>query len=64
MGFPGGSDGKEFICRVGDLGLTPGLGRCPGEGSGYPLQGSCLENSIPEEPGGLQSVGPHRIGHD
>ena len=31
MGFPGGSDGKESACNVGDLGLIPGLGRSPGE---------------------------------
>ena len=42
--FPGGSDGKESACRVGDLGLIPGWGRCPGGGHGYPLQYSCLEN--------------------
>ena len=32
MGFPGGSDGKEYACNEGDLGLIPGLGRSPGEG--------------------------------
>jgi len=42
--FPGGSDGKESACNVGDLGLIPGLGRSPGEGHGNPLQYSCLEN--------------------
>ena len=46
MGFPGGSDGKVSVCSVGDLGLIPGLGRSPGEGNGYPLQYSCLENSM------------------
>ena len=45
-GFPCGSDGKEFTCNVGDLGLIPGLGRSPAEGNGYPLQYSCLENSM------------------
>ena len=44
MGFPGGSDGKEAICSVGDLGLLPGLGRSPGGGHGNPLQCSCLGN--------------------
>ena len=44
--FPGGSDGKESICIMGDLGLIPGLGRSPGEGNGYPLQYSGLENSM------------------
>ena len=43
-GFPGGSDGKESACNVGDLGSIPGLGRSPGDGHGNPLQNSCLEN--------------------
>ena len=46
MGFTGGSTGKESACNVGDLGLIPGLGRSPGEGQGYPLQHSDLENSM------------------
>ena len=46
MGFPGGSDGKESSCNAGDLGSIPGLGRFPGEGNGYTLQYSGLENSI------------------
>ena len=45
LGFPCGSAGKEFTCSAGDLGLIPGLGRAPGEGKGYPLQYSGLENS-------------------
>ena len=44
MGFPGGSDGKESACNVGDLGSIHGLGRSPGGGHGNPLQYSCLEN--------------------
>jgi len=36
--------GKEFASNVGDPGLIPELGRSPGEGNGYPLQYSCLEN--------------------
>ena len=44
-GFPGGSDGKESACNERDLALIPVLGRSPGEGKGYPLQYSCLENS-------------------
>jgi len=43
-GFPGGSDGKESTCNVGDLGSIPGLGRSPGGGHGNPLQYSCPEN--------------------
>ena len=46
LGFPCGSAGKESACNVGDLGSIPGLGRSPGEGKGYPLQYSCLENSM------------------
>ena len=46
MGFPGGSDGKESTRNAGDLGSIPGLARSPGEGNGYPLQYSCLEDSI------------------
>ena len=45
LGFPGGSDGKESTCNVGDLGLIPGLGRSPGDGKGYLLQYSGVENS-------------------
>ena len=44
--FPCGSIGKELACYAGDLGSIPGLGRFPGEGKGYPLQYSCLENSM------------------
>ena len=45
-GFPGGSDGKEPTCNVGDLGSIPGLGRSPAGGHGNPLQYSCLENPM------------------
>ena len=54
--FPGGSTGKESTCNAGELGLIPGLGRSPGEGNGYPLQYSGLENS--------QSMGLQRVRHD
>ena len=46
MGFPSGSAGKESACNAGDLGSIPGLGRSPGEGKGYPVQDSGLENSM------------------
>ena len=46
MGLPWWPGGKESACKAGDLGLTPGLGRSPGEGKGYPLQYSGLENSM------------------
>ena len=44
--FPCGLAGKESACNVGDLGSIPELGRAPGEGKGYPLQYSGLENSM------------------
>ena len=52
--FPGGSDGKEPTCRVGDPGSIPALGRSPGEGNGNPLQYSCLE--IPMDGGAWQAI--------
>ena len=45
LGFPCGSAGKEYACNAGDLGSIPRLGRSPGEGKGYPLQNSGLQNS-------------------
>ena len=58
-GFPCGSAGKESACNAGDLGLIPGLERSPGEGKGYPLQYSGLENSMDYIAHGVQ-----RAGHD
>ena len=49
MGFLGGSVVKESACSTGDSSSVPELGRPHGEGNGYPLQYSCLENYI-EEP--------------
>ena len=46
LGFPCGSTGKKSARNAGDLGSIPGLGRSPGEGKGYPLQCSGLENSM------------------
>ena len=46
MGFPSSIDSKASACNTGDLGSIPGLGRSPGEGTGNPLQYSCLENPI------------------
>ena len=53
--FPYSSAGRESACNVGDLGLIPGLRRSAGEGKGYPLQYSGLENS---------GLGLQRVGHD
>ena len=54
ISFPGGSHGKETSCHAGHLGLISGSGRSPGEGKGYPLQYSGLENSM----------GSQRVGHN
>ena len=64
LGFPGGSDGEESACNAGDPCSIPESGRSAGEGNGNPLQYSCLENFMTEEPGGLQSMGLQRAGHD
>ena len=48
-GFPGGVDGKELTCSAGDPDSIPGSERSPGEGNGYLLQYSCLENSMNRE---------------
>ena len=53
LGFPGVSDSKESACNTGDLSSIFGLGRYPAEGNDNPLQYSCLENPMPEEPVGL-----------
>ena len=42
----GGPDSKESACKAGNLGSIPGSGRSPGEGDGYPVPYSCLENSV------------------
>ena len=55
--FPGGSDSKESSCNAGDPGSIPGSGRSLGEGNSYPLQYSCLENSMDRGARGLQSIG-------
>ena len=56
-GFPGGSDGTESACNVGDLSLIPGSRKFPSEGNA--TQSSILAWRVPwtEEPGGLQSMG-------
>ena len=45
-GFPDSSVGKKSVCNAGDLSSIPELGRSAGEGIGYPLQYSCLENPV------------------
>ena len=56
MDFPGGSGGKESVCNLGDLRSIPGLGKSLEEGNDNPLQYSCLEDPVTEEPGGIQSM--------
>ena len=46
MGFPCGSDGKESVCKAGDPGSIPESEDTPGEGNGYPVQYSSLENPV------------------
>ena len=58
-----GSDSRESACNAGDQ--VRSLGReDPGEGNGYPLQHSYLRSPWTEEPGGLQSMGLQKVGHD
>ena len=58
LGFPDGSEVKASACNVGDQGSIPGSGRSPGEGSGNPLQYSCLENPME---GGAWWATVHRV---
>ena len=64
-GFPGGSDGKESACNVGDLGSIPGLGRFPWRRAWQPtpvfLPG---ESPWTKVPGSLQSMGSQRVRHN
>ena len=63
LGFPAGSEGKESACNAGDLGSIPGLGRCPGEGHGNPLQYSCLENPMDRGAWRAMVHGSQRVRH-
>ena len=64
LGFPGSSDSRESTCNVGDLGLPLGWEDLLEEGTA--MHSSILAWRIPwtEEPGGLQSMGLQRVGHD
>ena len=63
-GFPGGSEGKESTCNVGDPGYIPGSGRFPGEGNGNPLYFLAWRIPWTEEPGGLQFMALQRVRQD
>ena len=62
-GFPCGPDSKESAASVGNLGSIPELGRSPGGEHGNPLHYSCLESLMDRGVGGLQSMGPQRVGY-
>ena len=64
MGFPGGSDGKESAWNAGNPGSIPGSRRSPGEGNDNPPSTLAWEIPWTEEPGGLPSIGFHRVGHN
>ena len=64
LGFPRSSVGKESACNAGDLGLISGLGRSPGEGNGYPIQYSCLENPMDRGAWWVTVHGVTRVRHD
>ena len=63
MDFPGGSDGKESACHTGDPGSILRLGS-PGEGNGYPLQYSCLGNSMDKGAWRAIAHGVTKVRHD
>ena len=63
-GFPGSSVGKECAWSAGDPSLIPGPGRSPGEGSGNPLQDSCLENPMVRGAWRATVHGVTRVGHN
>ena len=66
MGFPGGSDGKESACNVGDPGSVPGLGRSPGARNGNPLNCSYQENAMDRRTWlvGVHAFTKQRVEHD
>ena len=64
MGFPGGTDGKESTCHVGNPSLIPGSGSSPGEGNGNPLQLSLPRESHEQRSLAGYSSWSHRVGHD
>ena len=57
VGLPRWLSRKESACNAGDLGLIPGSGRSSGQGNGYPLEYSCLENPMDRGACELQSMG-------
>ena len=64
LGFPGGSDSKESAYKAEDPVLIPGSARSPGEGKGYPLPYSCLENAMDRGAWQVTVLGLQRVGDD
>ena len=67
MGFPCGASDKNLLANAADIrdaDSIPGSGGSPGRRQDNPLQYSCLEKLMAEEPGRLQSIGLQRVGHD
>ena len=68
LGFSGGSVSKEFACKVGDLGSIPGfdpwVGKIPWSKKWQHTQVFLPGEFHGQEPGGLQSLGSQRVGHD
>ena len=64
LGFPGGLDGKESACNVGDPDSIPVSGRYPGEGMATHSSILAWKTPWTEEPGRLQSIGLQSVGHD
>ena len=64
LGSLGGSAGKESVCNEGDLGFVSGLGRFPEEGTAAHSSILGWRISWTEDPGRLQSIGSHRVGHN
>ena len=64
QGFPDISDGKESACNAEELRYNLWVRKHPGEGNGYPLQYSCMENSMDRGTGQATVHGVSRAGHD
>ena len=64
MDFLGGSAVKNLPANAGRASLIPGSGRSPGEGNGNPFSILAWEIPWTEKPGGLQSTGSQRAGHN
>ena len=64
MGFPGDSVVKNSTTNTREAGLIPGWGKSPGEGTGNPLQYSCLGNPMDRGAWLATIIALQRVGHD